>query len=204
MLIFLDKNLVFLATPKTGTTAVEMALKGRADIIFARSRKHVTAQRYATRVAPFLTESFDAKLETFAVMRHPTEQIKSWYRYRSGPRHKGTEKHTGRLNFDAFVRAVIGPAPPEFANIGSQFKFLTDGDGTLLVDHLFAYEKQIEFRRFLSDRMGEEIKLEVRNVSPPAKTVLSEPVDAELRSARADEYALYDRLMAAGGYLGPA
>lgn len=202
MLIFLEKNLTYLATPKTGTTAVEMALKGQADIVFARSRKHVTAQRYAAKVAPFLKDSFGASLETLAVMRDPIEQIRSWYRYRSGPRHKGTDKHSGRLSFDAFVRAVISDEPPEFANIGSQFKFLTDGKGMLLLDHLFAYEKQIEFRKFLSDRMGEEVKLQERNVSPPAKTPLSADVEAELRAARADEFALYERLMAAGGYLG--
>lgn len=203
MLIFLDKKLAFLATPKTGTTAVEMALRGQADIVFARARKHVTAQRYAAKVAPFLKDAFGAELETLAVMRAPIEQIRSWYRYRSGPRHKGTDKHTRKLSFDDFVLEVIRSDPPEFANIGSQFRFLSDGAGTLLVDHLFAYEKQIDFRRFLSGRMGETVKLDERNISPPAKTPLSPEVEAKLRAARADEFALYDRLMTAGGYLGP-
>ena len=52
MLIFLRHRLAFLATPKTGTTAVEMARRLRAEVVFAKNRKHVTALRYARKVAP--------------------------------------------------------------------------------------------------------------------------------------------------------
>ena len=109
MLIFLSRDLTFLATPKTGTTAVEMALKPEAEIIFSRGRKHLTALRYRRRVLPFLQETFSASPEALAV--------------------------------------------------------------------------------------------KPKNVSPDLPAPLSQEVESRLRAARAKEFALYDRLMAADGYL---
>lgn len=204
MLVMSDANLVFLAVPKTGTTAVEMALRPKSDMALMKGRKHLNAQRYRRKVAPFLKDTFGMTPETVAVMRAPTEQIRSWYRYRSRPTRKGEPRSTEGVSFDDFVRAVISDDPPVYAGIGSQFSFLTNGKGQLVVDHLFAYEAQSAFLDFLSARFGEQITLKQKNVSPPADAPLSADVKAALRAARADEFALYDRLMAAGGYLGPA
>lgn len=129
MLVFSDQNLAFLAVPKTGTTAFEMALRPRADIILSKRRKHLTATRFHNKVAPFLADTFDLTVETMAVMRDPIEQIRSWYRYRSGPRQKGTKASTNGCSFDEFVLAVISDDPPPFAGIGSQFNFVTSGKG---------------------------------------------------------------------------
>ncbi|MFD2740317.1 hypothetical protein ACFSUD_12090 [Sulfitobacter aestuarii] len=202
MLIFLRHELTFLATPKTGTTAVEMALRPRAEIVFARGRKHITAQRYHARIAPFLEQTFNARPETCAVMRDPVTQIRSWYRYRSTAARRGVaEVSTSHMSFDDFVRAVIAPAPPAAARIGSQFAFLTSHEGIPLVDHLFAHDAQPAFRSFLEERLSGPIELKQRNVSPEIAASLSPSVEAELREARAAEFALYDRLRAAGGYL---
>jgi hypothetical protein len=53
MLVSYDQNLVFLAAPKTGTTAVELALRPKAYVIFAKQRKHTTALRFHTKISPF-------------------------------------------------------------------------------------------------------------------------------------------------------
>jgi len=201
MLIFLSHELAFLATPKTGTTAVEMALKPHAEIVFARNRKHITAQRYKMRIRPFLSQTFSASPEPLAVMRNPVDQIRSWYRYRSQPRLDGKRLSTKGLSFDQFALEVISDDPPPRAQIGSQFTFLTSDHGELLIQHLFAYERQLAFRDFLSDRLGRETALKPKNVSPNLPAPLSDAVAAQLRAARADEFALYDRLMAADGYL---
>jgi hypothetical protein len=201
MLVFSKQNLAFLAVPKTGTTAFEMALRPRADIILTKRRKHLTATRFHNKVAPFLADTFDLTVETMAVMRDPVEQIRSWYRYRSGPRQKGTQASTNGCSFDDFVLAVISDDPPPFAGIGSQFNFVTSGKGKVLVTHLFAYENQPVFHTFLAQAFGEEIVLKQKNVSPPANAPLSAPVEAKLRKARAEEFALYDRITAAGGHL---
>ena len=201
MLIFLSRELTSLATPKTGTTAVEMALKPVAEIVFSRNRKHLTAQRYRKRVLPFLQDTFSASPEPLAVMRDPVAQIRSWYRYRSQPRLDGTKLSTKGLTFEQFVLEVLSDAPPPRAQVGSQFSFLTSGQGALLVQHLFAYENQPAFRDFLEDRLDRGIALKPKNVSPDLPAPLSTAVEAQLRAARAKEFALYDRLMAADGYL---
>lgn len=201
MLISLAHNLTYLANPKTGSTAVEMALRSRCEIIFRGNRKHLTAQRYYNRVAPFLQDTFSARPETVAVMRHPVDHIKSWFRYRSAPRLDGTPLSTDGMDFDAFVLAVISTDPPPCAAIGSQFAFLTSEDGALLVQHLFAYEAQPTFRNFLSERFEMDVALKPKNVSPRAETRLSPQVELRLRASRAQEFALYHRLKSNGGCL---
>ena len=201
MLIFLPSKLAFLATPKTGTTAVELALKPHAEIIFARNRKHTPARRFRRKVVPFVENTFGMRIEGVAVMRDPVDQIKSWFRYRSSERLDGSELSTDGLSFEQFVMEVIDDDPPPRAQIGSQFAFLTDGQGEVLVDHVFAYAHQPAFRDFLSDRLGQKIKLKAKNVSPSVRTDLSGQATRRLQAAREGEFALYERLMAADGYL---
>lgn len=201
MLVLGSANLVFLAVPKTGTTAVEMALRPRADMALMKQRKHINAQRYRRKVAPFLKDAFGMTPETVAVMRAPIEQIRSCYRYRTRPDREGEARSTQGLSFDDFVRAVIADTPPPFAGIGSQFGFLTNGRGQVIVDHLFAYESQPAFHAFLSERLGEDVHFKQKNVSPQTPAPLSADVEAALRAARIKEFVLYDRLMEAGGYL---
>lgn len=201
MLIFPDKRLTYLATPKTGSTAIEMALRHKAEITFAKRRKHINARRFTAKVAPFLAQTFGIETETVAVMRAPVAQIKSWYRYRARPQIEGGPRSTSGISFDSFVLALASDTPPEFAQIGSQFRFLTDGQGNVAVDHLFAYEDQPALIAFLSERLGVVIEPQEKNVSPRIPAPLSPTTERTLRKARQDEFELYDRLMAAGGYL---
>jgi hypothetical protein len=201
MLIFLRHRLAFLATPKTGTTAVEMALRPRAEIIFGKNRKHVTALRFSRKIAPFLEDTFGVRPDAVAIMRNPTDQIASWFRYRGADRLTGTDLSTRGISFDTYVREVISDAPPPRAQIGSQFNFLTDGDGRVMAKHVFAYENQSGFRQFMADRLKTDVTLKPKNVSPGADTGLSAETLALLRAARAPEFALYDRIIAAQGHL---
>lgn len=203
MLIFADARLTYLATPKTGSTAVEMALRPRAEIILAKRRKHMNAQRFRAKLAPFLLETFGIETETIAVMRDPVDQIRSWYKYRSRAEVAGLPRSTGDISFDDYVMAVASDDPPDHAQIGSQFSFLTGARGQLLVDHLFAYENQLAFLAFLEQRLGEPVTLKRKNVSPRVHAPLSDAATAVIRAARPQEFALYAKLTAAGGYLGP-
>ena len=82
MLILSQNGLVYLATPKTGSTAVEQTLGNLADIRFSRRRKHQNARFYHNRVAPFLKASLSETNEVIAVIREPMDWLRSWYRYR--------------------------------------------------------------------------------------------------------------------------
>jgi hypothetical protein len=201
MLVFFEQNLVFLAVPKTGTSAVEWALRPKADIIFGKGRKHTTGMRYRKKIAPFLQDTYGITPKPFAVMRNPVEQIRSWFRYRQGVSETNSDRSTQGHSFDEFVLAVIEDDPPVYAAIGSQYNFLTSARGKLLVAHLFAYEAQPLFRNFLMDQFGDDLKFKQKNVSPNADTSLSPDVEAKLRAARSKEFELYDRLMAADGHL---
>ncbi len=201
MLIFSAQKLAFVAVPKTGTTAIEMALKPRADIIFTKKRKHITAQRFHKKIAPFLEKEFGLTLERFAVMREPEEQIRSWYRYRAREAKQGSEFSTTGISFDQFVREVISEDAPPYAGIGSQHAMLTSYKGQVLVDHLFAHEAQPALMAFLAKRFGEEIALKPRNVSPQIEADLEPTTRAKLRTVRAAEFDLYARLSDAGGHL---
>lgn len=201
MLIFSAQNLAFIAVPKTGTTAVEMALKPKADIIFTKRRKHITAQRFHLRVAPFLKDEFGIEPERFAVIRDPEEQIRSWYRYRAREGKSGSALSTEGVSFDQFVREVISDDPPPYAAIGSQFAFLTSGRDELLVHHLFAHEMPMQLPVFLEDRFGEEIRLKAKNVSPPVPAELEPATLQLLRAARTAEFDLHARVVDAGGHL---
>ena len=201
MLIFSAQKLAFVAVPKTGTTAVEMALKPRADIVFTKKRKHITAQRFHKKIAPFLKAEFGLTLERFAVMREPEEQIRSWYRYRAREAKQGSEFSTTGISFDQFVREVISDDPPPYAGIGSQFSMLTSYKGHVLVDHLFAHEAPLALHGFLEERFGDKVKLKARNVSPVVEADLEPATRAKLRTHRAAEFDLYARLAEADGYL---
>ncbi|XDA97169.1 hypothetical protein AB1M95_13745 [Sulfitobacter sp. LCG007] len=201
MLIFLDAGLAYLATPKTGTTAIENALRSHADIVFAGQGKHMTARRFQRRIAPFVEKTFGVRLESVAVMRDPLDQLQSWYRYRAGDRQKGTDRSTADMSFDAFLRDVLSDSPPPHADIGNQLRFLNVGRDGASVDHLFAYESPDALCAFLSDKLGTRIVTERHNVSPRVDATVSVEMEQRLRRARAADFALHRRLVAAGGYL---
>lgn len=201
MLIFLRHKLTYLATPKTGSTAVEMALKPQAEIIFSKGRKHITAARYANKVAPFIEDTFGVHPATVAVMRDPVEQIRSWFKYRSQPRLKGTSLSTQDISFDTYVHEVIADDPPERAQIGRQFNFLTDGKGQVAVDHVFSHGHPAEFHAFLSAQLGQEVTIAPRNVSPARPAPLGMQTRAALETARAADFELYTSVVTAGGHL---
>ena len=201
MLIFLRHNLTYLATPKTGTTAVETALKPHAEIVFAKNRKHLNAARYANKVAPFLENTFGIRPPSVAVMREPLDQIKSWYRYRQQDRHIGTPVSTHDISFDQYVEEVISDDPPERARIGRQFNFLTNGKDRVMADHVFAYEAQDKFLAFLTAKLEHSVTLRDKNVSPPAEAVISNRTLARLREAYATDYILYEEILRQGGHL---
>ena len=201
MLIFTEKRIAILAVPKTGTTALEMALRPHADIVFQRNRNHMPAARFRNKVAPFLKDGFGIQAETIAVMREPEDQLRSWYKYRQSDRRAGHENSTAGMSFDQFIRDAISDNPPPHAGVGSQYSFLCDAKGRLLVHHLFAYEQMHIMIDFLQDRLGTKIELERRNVSPQVDAPLSDEMRTKLTKARSAEVDLYAKLTSREGYL---
>lgn len=195
MLVFWKQRLVYLATPKTGTTAIEAALEPLASVVIQRppELKHTSVHRYWKFLAPYLSRAADEDFMVVAVMREPVDWLGSWYRYRQRPSGVAPEKSTRGLSFDAFVEGYLADPQPEFANVGSQSRFLVPEKGPG-ADRLFRYDDMAGFVRFLEDRLDCEITLPRLNVSPAGATDLSPDLDARLRRDFARDFALYASL----------
>jgi hypothetical protein len=196
MLVFWEQRLVFLATPKTGSTAIEAALDGLASIAVLRppEAKHTTAQRYRRFLGPWLRAATKADFEVVALMREPLDWLGSWYRFRQRDDIPDAEKGTAGMGFDDFVRDYLSDPRPPHADVGSQARFLTVPGTGLAVDRLFAYERIDRFVAFLEDRLDCEIILPKLNVSPLAAMDLSAGTQARHREACTADYALWEGL----------
>ena len=194
MLVFWEQRLAFLATPKTGSTAIAAALESLAAVSVQRPPllKHTTVHRYRRFIGPFLEAASKDTFTLVALMREPKDWLGSWYRFRQRDE---TEpgKSTREMSFDAFVRAWCQDLRPDFADVGSQGKFLRPRQGAG-VDRLFRYEEIGTFVHFLEERLGCEILLPRLNVSPPGATELSADTEALLREVAAEDFALYQTL----------
>lgn len=194
MLYFLKAGLVFLATPKTGSTALEHALSPKADMVFQGDPniKHCTFQRYQWRVEKAILMFVETPPETVALIRDPEDWLSSWFRFRHGAWLNGTPRSTRGMSFDAFVEAYLTDPQPTFAAIGRQARFLTQPKTGQTVDRLFRYDAMSVFVPWLEDRLRTRITLEQRNVSPDWPVTLSDELRQRLKTRFAEDYALYE------------
>ena len=200
MLVFAKARLVFLSVPKTGTTAWEKALAPVADIVVndPPELKHAPVFRYNRFFRPMLEKFVAEDLEVLAVIREPVSWLGSWYRYRRRPFMQGRPNNTYEVSFDPFVEGYCRGDQPGYANVGSQAKFVEPAGNGTSVTRFFRYEDQVGLRRFLEDRLGQEIALTRENVSPEMPLELSAEVEAKLRRKCAAEFALHDSIPAGG------
>lgn len=192
MLIFWEQRLVFLATPKAGSTSIEAALEPLASVNMKRpgALKHMTARNYQNYMAPYLRNATGDEFTTVALMREPEDWLASWYRFalQDDDMAEGQQPQ----GFDAFIKDYI--AAPTEKGIGNQSDILCDDHGNKAVDHIFRYEKMNDFVTFLEDRLNCMITLPHINVPPKTNTALPPGTAAELRSVMKADYALYDQL----------
>lgn len=192
MLVFWDQRLAFLATPKTGSTAIESALESLSAVVIQRPPllKHTAVQRFHRFLGPYLETASGHPFSVVAVMREPRDWLGSWYRYRQRDDVTDPQKSTTNVSFDEFVTAYCSDTPPEFAAVGSQARFLRPRKDRG-VDHLFRYEKLGEFVSFLEERLGCEIILPRLNVSPDASLELRPETEAKLQAFSAEDFEIY-------------
>lgn len=192
MLVFWDQRLAFLATPKTGSTAIEVALESLSALAIQRPPvlKHTTVRRFHRFIGPYLATASGDEFTVVALMREPRDWLGSWYRYRQRGDVTDPNKSTIGISFDDFVRAYCSATPPDFAAVGSQAQFLRPRNEKG-VDRLFRYEEIDHLIDFLEDRLGCEIILPRINVSPSAKMDLSAEAEAMLHQHCAADFALY-------------
>jgi len=175
MLVFAKRKLVLLAMPKTGTTALESALAPKADVVMRDppNLKHATAYRYDTYLRPYFEKCGMTDMKVLCVLRNPVDWLNSWYRYRQRPYVDGKPHSTKDMTFDHFANEYAKDEPAHWAQVGDPAKFVRNGKGDMLVDHLVQYEQMDLLVAFLEDRLGTKITLEKKNVSPKGDLELS-------------------------------
>ena len=195
MLVFWKERLVYLATPKTGSTAIEAALEPLASVVIQRPPvlKHTNVRRYWQSFAPFLERAAGEGFMVVALMRDPIDWLGSWYRYRQRDGMARPQNSTRGISFDEFVTAYLSPDRPPFADVGRQGAFLAP-EGTRGADRIFCYERIGTFVDFLEDRLNCQVILPRLNVSPPGTVALSAKTEARLRQALAADFALHAAL----------
>jgi hypothetical protein len=195
MLVFWDQRLAFLATPKTGSTAIAAALESLAAVSIQRPPllKHTTVHRYRRFVGPYLEAASKDTFTLVALMREPRDWLGSWYRFRQREE-TDPARSTRDMSFDDFVRAWCHDPRPDFADVGSQEKFLRPRQG-VGVDRLFRYEDIGTFVDFLEDRLDCEVILPRLNVSPAGQTDLTPETEALLQEVAAEDFTLYRTLL---------
>ena len=195
MLVFWEQRLAILATPKTGSTAIEASLESLAAVSIQRPPvlKHTTVARFHRFVGPYLAAAAGGPFTVVALMREPRDWLGSWYRYRSRDDIPDAAKSTQGMSFDDFVQAWCSTPRPAFADVGSQARFLQGAEGRG-ADRVFRYENIDAFVAFLEDRLDFQIILPQLNVSPKASLELSPDTLTRLQTIAAEDFALYHSL----------
>ncbi|MFX0540109.1 gamma-glutamyl kinase [Roseovarius sp. S4756] len=202
MLVFSKQKLVFLSVPKTGTTAWQAALGPQASMIVSDppELKHAPVFRYNRFFRPALEKFIGEDLHVIAVMRAPIDWLGSWYRYRQRSFLSGKATSTEGISFDEFVRAYVQGTQPQFANVGSQSKFLQPQRNGTSATHLFRYEDQGSLISYLEQRLGKRVETDRINTSRSKRLDLSAETMAVLTRKYAPDFELYDSIQPDGSY----
>ncbi|WP_054303640.1 hypothetical protein [Gemmobacter sp. LW-1] len=199
MLVFWHQRLTMLATPKTGTTAIEAALESLAHLAIQRppQLKHANLRKYHRFIGPWLESTAGRPFDVIATIREPLDWLGSWYRYRQREDIGDAAKSTAGISFDQFVRDYCSDAPPAYAAVGAQSQFLAPKNDKGLT-RLFRYERIEDLIQFLEDRLNCEILLPRLNVSPVMELGLDPATEKLLRKVAAREFELYDTVASQG------
>ncbi|AUH32135.1 sulfotransferase family 2 domain-containing protein [Paracoccus tegillarcae] len=194
MLIFWEPRLVFLATPKAGSTAIEAALEPLAAVAMQRpaALKHVDKATLDAHVLPWLESAAGSTFTTVALMREPVEWLRSWYRFKLRDDHEDPEHRMEGVSFAQFAHDYASPDGPQHLNLVPQHRFLSSQGRT--VDRIFRYEEMQNFVDFLEDQLDCAISLPRLNVPPTVDVDLAGPDEQALRQAMAADIALYETI----------
>lgn len=194
MLIFWDQRLVFLATPKAGSTAVEAALEPLASAAILRPAplKHTNITTFHRHLAPWLEAQAGEPFSTVALMREPVDWLRSWYRFAQRDDHEDPLDQLENISFARFAEDYGKPEGPARLNIGCQHDFLVGNSGK--VDRIFRYEDFSAFVDYLEDRLNCALVMPRLNVPPSADVNLDSEQEGRLRDFMRRDIDLYHSL----------
>ena len=190
---FADRGFVFLSMPKAGSTVLQKHFARHAMILFRQppGMKHMSAV------------TFEAVHGALAgALRPPARRLRDDV---PGPaparpgglvvevplpaRGPGQPNWTGDLSFAEFAdRLVSGEVP-----LGTSANFVTDAEGTVIVDRMYRYEHLDVATAWMSERLGIPAPaLEPTNVSPAREGEMDAATRARLEEHFAKDLAIYE------------
>lgn len=193
IIVFINEKLVILTAPKTRTASLLAALEPHASIMFRDPPgvKNINLAEYQRQICKMLENLSDGPFETFGIVRHPLDWMGSWYRYRQRDRLMGHQNSTHGISFDAFLSAYMSQDRPHFARVGDQARFFKPRPDDQPLDHLFQYEQLDQAVAFLENRLGRQIQLPQKNVSPKIDLPVSDENYDAFQSYAADQFTLW-------------
>lgn len=193
----------FLCVPKCASSSIEAVLDDFSEVRFGGNPhlKHMNANELETVILSHIRSKIsDARVERFCVMRNPTDWVFSWYRFRQrevlkNPNHPGAANYTGNISFNEFVSAYLNKENrPSFADITTQRNFFLMPDRSLGVDYVFSMDRLDLVEEFISNKIGREVRLPVRNVSASANYELEQKLLQELRDFLRLDYEIFQQV----------
>lgn len=194
----------FLCMPKCASTSIEVALRPYCNVSFSgeAALKHISARDFDKYIMEYYRRLLpDSQIETFCVMREPVEWLGSWYRYRGRKELRNPENilhknYTGNITFSEFVEAYLQQqGRPPFADVGSQYRFLSMKNGSIGVDRIFPFERLDLVADYLTTKLGKKIKIRVKNASPRSVLHLDPGLYQRLQVTLQYDFELYRALM---------
>ncbi|MBB5514900.1 hypothetical protein FHS89_000906 [Rubricella aquisinus] len=195
MIASLKHRIAFLAMTKTGSTAIETALRPQCEVMMSGhpGLKHMQLRKFNRMVRPLFSQ-VGVEVETTCLFREPLDWLGSWYRYRQRPEIPNARNSTADLSFRAFVEAYLSEDQPPFARIGRPSNFIRDTEGQIGIDHLFRYDQFDLFERFISDRFGQRFSFRTENVSPRIRLEVEPALRQKVEQALSEDYDIYESI----------
>jgi hypothetical protein len=196
MLVFPRERLVFLSTPKSGSTSVAEAYTPYAGgVLGGHPRlKHVDLATYERGLAPLMGDDHGMP-ETVCLIRDPLEQLRSWYRYMRRPDRKHQNWFDRDWSFEDFVAHFLNAE--QGCRMKTQHEFVQDETGEIGVNRIFALERIDRFVAFMNKRLALRVRLPVLNASKRTSTTISSGLETDLRRRLAPDFELHEAVLKA-------
>ncbi|MGY2703646.1 hypothetical protein [Nocardioides sp. HB32] len=202
---------VLLSMPKCASTSLVHSLQARAELVLRVNPrlKHMNCRSFHNLIVPVLNNGGyqRADYELVSLFREPVTWLESWWRYRQRPAlaREDAAKFTGEISFEEFVGRYVDNDPRPGTLRGRPAKFIAMSDGLDIgVDRLFALEQPEVWKRWINEKVGGGVDIQVDNRS----RVRSEPELSSTLRARLDDFfrpelEIYERLRATGEWAPP-
>ncbi|WP_343907410.1 hypothetical protein [Nocardioides aquiterrae] len=202
---------VLLSMPKCASTSLVQALQGRAELVLRSNPrlKHMNCRSFHALIVPVLNNGGYQRddYELISLFREPVAWVESWWRYRQRPAlaREDPSKYTGEISFEEFVGRYVDNDPRPGTLRGRPAKFVSLSDRLDIgVDRLFALEQPEVWKRWIGEKVGGDLDVQVDNRS----SVRTEPELSRTMRARLDEFfrpelEIYERLRPTGEWAPP-